>query len=61
MQDRYLTLTPITFSGKLGSRLDIVIKFRTPKKSTLTGKTVGLQLAYQLDCKEEDTWYKSTY
>jgi hypothetical protein len=40
--ERCLALTPITFCGKAGSRLDVALKVKTLKKSAVSGKTIGI-------------------
>ena len=52
--DRYLSLTPITFCGEAGSRLDVSLRIKTPQKSKLTDKSVTLALKYELDNNNEE-------
>jgi len=46
VKNRYLSLTPITFCGEVGSRLDVALRVKTPDRSKLTSESVKLALTY---------------
>jgi hypothetical protein len=56
----YLSLTPITFCGEVGSRLDVALRVKTPDRSKLTNESVKLALTYEVD-DSTDSKYKSSY
>ena len=58
--NRYLCLTPITFCGEVGSRLDVALRIKTPKRSKLTNESVKLALTYEVD-DSSVSQYKSSY
>jgi hypothetical protein len=58
--NRYLSLTPITFCGEVGSRLDVALRISTPDRSKLTNESVKLALSYEVDDSSESQ-YKSSY